>query len=488
MKRVWCMMMALALFLPCIPAAAEGTAIPLDSYVQLGSYDDEPILWRCVAEDENGKLMFSERILCYKAYDTIYTIKSGIDPTYEAQTWEDSHLRSWLNSDKPAGEVEWKHPNPPMKRESYKEISGTKVTCNAYADEKGFLHESNFSAEEKAVMKTVANWQNLGRDELEKSENGVNFPFGYSWTGNLRTDGWAEAGYDDVSELSHIEGAAYRVCGDTMFLPDERQIYKVWERYGALDVETSEKAMGKAEFTDIRDKDPRYTSYWLRGDRTIGGIAYGTKYRPQPGSFGDRGVRPMFYLNEENMEIKSGSGRKDDPYIIGGRLEEAPVVFCNGEQVEFDQKPVEENDRILVPMRAVFEELGAEVEWDERDASVTVSNKKTVIGVQVDNPIMLVNDVPVELDAAPKLVEDRTLVPLRAISEALDAKVEWVENLNRVVIDKPELPMDFGEGRGKENWQDPERQRMLLEYGSRPVYDPEIYPEWQASLYDSEGE
>ena len=479
MKRVWCMMMALALFLPCIPVAAEGPAISLDSYVQLGSYDDEPILWRCVAEDENGKLMFSERILCYKAYDTEYDKGSVLAAQY---IWEDSHLRSWLNSDKPAGEVEWKHPNPPVKGKKY----GFEVTCNAYADEKGFLHESNFSAEEKAVMKTVANWQNLGRRELEKSENGVNFPFGYSWTGNLRTDGWAYAGYDDVSELSHVEGAAYRVCGDTMFLPDERQIYKVWERYGALDVETSEKAIAKADFP--RSQTFNYTkSYGLRSNGDLTGIRLGTLYGGMTGSIGDWGVRPMFYLNEGNMEIKSGSGRKDDPYIIGGRLEEAPVVFCNGEQVEFDQKPVEENDRILVPMRAVFEELGAEVEWDERDASVTVSNKKTVIGVQVDNPIMLVNDVPVELDAAPKLVEDRTLVPLRAISEALVAKVEWGENLNRVVIDKPELPMDFGEGRGKENWQDPERQRMLLEYGSRPVYDPEIYPEWQASLYDSEG-
>lgn len=479
MKRVWCMMMALALFLPCIPVAAEGPAISLDSYVQLGSYDDEPILWRCVAEDENGKLMFSERILCYKAYDTEYDKGSVLAAQY---IWEDSHLRSWLNSDKPAGEVEWKHPNPPVKGKKY----GFEVTCNAYADEKGFLHESNFSAEEKAVMKTVANWQNLGRRELEKSENGVNFPFGYSWTGNLRTDGWAYAGYDDVSELSHVEGAAYRVCGDTMFLPDERQIYKVWERYGALDVETSEKAIAKADFP--RSQTFNYTkSYGLRSNGDLTGIRLGTLYGGMTGSIGDWGVRPMFYLNEGNMEIKSGSGRKDDPYIIGGRLEEAPVVFCNGQQVEFDQKPVEENDRILVPMRAVFEELGAEVEWDERDASVTVSDEKTVIGVQVDNSIMLVNDVPVELDAAPKLVEDRTLVPLRAISEALDAKVEWVENLNRVVIDKPELPMDFGEGRGKENWQDPEEQRMLLEYGSRPVYDPEIYPEWQASLYDSEG-
>ena len=86
-------------------------------------------------------------------------------------------------------------------------------------------------------------------------------------------------------------------------------------------------------------------------------------------------------------------------------------------------------------MRTIFEALGAEVTWNEEYSLVTATRGYLTVRLQIGNTTMERGYREVELDAAPQLVGDRTLVPLRAVSEALGAKVEYRENLNRVVIE-----------------------------------------------------
>lgn len=109
-------------------------------------------------------------------------------------------------------------------------------------------------------------------------------------------------------------------------------------------------------------------------------------------------------------------------------------VVVNGKQVAFDQKPVIENSRTLVPMRAIFEALGAEVTWDNDTRSVlAVSESGTKITLMIDSKNMLVNGKDmVVLDVPAKIMGSRTMVPLRAISEAFNCKVEW-DGKNRLV-------------------------------------------------------
>ena len=66
----------------------------MGEYFILGKYNDEPIVWRYVADDENGKLIVSDKILCLK-------------PFGENNFWEESFPRAWLNSDVAEGEKEW---------------------------------------------------------------------------------------------------------------------------------------------------------------------------------------------------------------------------------------------------------------------------------------------------------------------------------------------------------------------------------------------
>ena len=109
------------------------------------------------------------------------------------------------------------------------------------------------------------------------------------------------------------------------------------------------------------------------------------------------------------------------------------VVYLDGKMVVFDQKPIIENGRTLVPMRAIFEALGMEVEWNNAKRRITATNDggKLII-MTVGDPIMTADGRIVEMDVPPKIVSSRTLVPLRAISEACDCRVDW-DGVNRTI-------------------------------------------------------
>ncbi|MFR8975984.1 MAG: copper amine oxidase N-terminal domain-containing protein, partial [Eubacteriales bacterium] len=101
------------------------------------------------------------------------------------------------------------------------------------------------------------------------------------------------------------------------------------------------------------------------------------------------------------------------------------TVLLDGKQLRFDQNPIIENDRTLVPVRKIFEELGADVQWREKDSVVIAKKDDMSIRLQINSNWMLQNGELIYLDAAPKIVGDRTLVPLRAISESFGAAVTW---------------------------------------------------------------
>ncbi|MBQ3425911.1 MAG: copper amine oxidase N-terminal domain-containing protein [Clostridia bacterium] len=120
-------------------------------------------------------------------------------------------------------------------------------------------------------------------------------------------------------------------------------------------------------------------------------------------------------------------------------------VLVNGEQVVFaDQTPFLENDRTLVPMRAIFEALGATVEWDGETQTVISYDPISAVSIvmQVGSDKMFVNDKAVELDVAAKIVNDRTVVPVRAIAEGMSSKVEWDQENHTVIVTKDIEPTE----------------------------------------------
>lgn len=116
------------------------------------------------------------------------------------------------------------------------------------------------------------------------------------------------------------------------------------------------------------------------------------------------------------------------------------TVNVNGEVLQTDVAPQIVNDRTMLPMRAIFEKLGATVTWMGADKLIFATKGSCMIVMQIGNNKMSVQRTDseennaVELDAAPYIYEDFTLVPVRAVAEALEADVEWVGETGTVNI------------------------------------------------------
>jgi len=100
-----------------------------------------------------------------------------------------------------------------------------------------------------------------------------------------------------------------------------------------------------------------------------------------------------------------------------------------------DQKPfINSDNRTLVPARFVSEALGAKVDWDAAARQVTVNYENKKIVLIIGSGTARVNDKLVHLDTTATLVNNRTMVPLRFVSECLGAKVDWDQAKRAVYI------------------------------------------------------
>lgn len=100
-------------------------------------------------------------------------------------------------------------------------------------------------------------------------------------------------------------------------------------------------------------------------------------------------------------------------------------VVLNGKEISFDVQPQIINGRTMVPMRAIFEALGAKVEWNNDTRTATGTKTGIVVSLTIDETTMYKNFYPILLDTPAQLVDGRTLVPVRAISESFGVDVKW---------------------------------------------------------------
>jgi len=101
------------------------------------------------------------------------------------------------------------------------------------------------------------------------------------------------------------------------------------------------------------------------------------------------------------------------------------AVFIDCKRIYFDVPPRLEEGRTLVPLRAFFEALGATVDWQEERKTVVAAKGNRSVELPVGAFSALVNGEELSLDVPAKIVEGRTLVPLRFVGEALGAEVQW---------------------------------------------------------------
>ena len=145
------------------------------------------------------------------------------------------------------------------------------------------------------------------------------------------------------------------------------------------------------------------------------------------------------YGYENSMEHIEKEGRitlsVDDKTKIKTLIRYGLKVVFNGEPMKFDTAPYIEDGTTRVPMRAIFEALGAQVEWNSEDKTVTAEKDGTKIRLTIGGNTAYINGSECALNAPAQVKNGRTMVPLRFVSEALGAKVGWDGETKTVTIE-----------------------------------------------------
>ncbi len=110
------------------------------------------------------------------------------------------------------------------------------------------------------------------------------------------------------------------------------------------------------------------------------------------------------------------------------------TVLVDGRVLTLDVPPIQIEGRVLVPLRGIFERLGAGVIFDQAAQTVTARRGRVTIVLQLGSREARINDRIVLLDVPPLALRGRTMVPLRFISEALGARVDWDDRTRTVQI------------------------------------------------------
>ncbi len=115
--------------------------------------------------------------------------------------------------------------------------------------------------------------------------------------------------------------------------------------------------------------------------------------------------------------------------------EKAVRVQLEGREIHFpDQKPMIKNGRTLVPARTVFEEMGAKVTWNEEARTVTVEKEENTVKLAIGSDVLLKNGEEIRIDVPAEIINDRTMLPLRAVVEAMDCYIAWAREQNTAHI------------------------------------------------------
>lgn len=117
-----------------------------------------------------------------------------------------------------------------------------------------------------------------------------------------------------------------------------------------------------------------------------------------------------------------------------------PIMTVNGTEKEIDPGrgtvPVIDHDRTLAPVRAIIEEMGGTVAWDEETQTATLTYEDGTIRLTLDSATAYWQDTAYALDAAPVSINDRTMMPIRFIAECFGFAVDWNAEQQTITITK----------------------------------------------------
>lgn len=158
-----------------------------------------------------------------------------------------------------------------------------------------------------------------------------------------------------------------------------------------------------------------------------------------------------------------------------------PLVYVHGEFIFFDQAPLVENGRLLLPIRAISERLGAKVVWDAKTQETILTKDQLVLTLKIGEKVIRIHDGRlIPLDVAPRTYEGRILLPLRAVIEALGYTLSWEPSTSTANIE--EVGALILEGLGDTHANRPSRWAYIS-----PIQQFSYKNEGLAYAYESNG-
>ena len=237
-------------------------------------------------------------------------------------------------------------------------------------------------------------------------------------TVDWHTEIWAEK-YPELMNLKDDEPSIpkYNVIRNNVrFNTDDFNLDPMVEEYGT--VENNIEINDRKAFTDYRNRDFS--------------VAEGSVIFEKLPDFKQIPFKEIGRFDYEKPAVpeESATASPEAP------ADDTIKVLLNGEKIDFaDVAPQIINDRTMVPLRAIFEALGASVAWDDATKTVTAVKGDITIKMTIGKDSFTRNDETVALDSPATIVDSRTLVPVRAIAESFGSKVGWIAESKTVTIE-----------------------------------------------------
>ncbi|MBR4720392.1 MAG: copper amine oxidase N-terminal domain-containing protein [Clostridia bacterium] len=144
----------------------------------------------------------------------------------------------------------------------------------------------------------------------------------------------------------------------------------------------------------------------------------------------------MLFMSSAFAEEKTEETLKPTSPVISMTIGEKEMVFEGDIAVGLDVAPCIINDITMVPLRSIFECLGAKVQWDAETRTVYAFRNDVAVVLQIGQSAIFVDGARIDLDAPSVIVDDRTMIPLRSLASAYGYTTEYDELTKKVTITK----------------------------------------------------
>lgn len=247
----------------------------------------------------------------------------------------------------------------------------------------------------------------------------------------------------DFENFVCIPGSYKEAFSDTIKTYIEKKTYSVVyhggydKRYGNINIVSTTPYLEKYWYEQINGEKYEIKYENNHDRRTSHNIVIGGGYSTDGIYFKQTPLnKDGFIWIEGNLICE----RKNE-YIGKTWIENEKNIFVrlNDTLLGFAQPPVTENGRTLISVRFLFEQMGGEVRWEEALQKVIVSLGEHSVEVCVNDKTAIVDGEPTEMDVPARLINEKTMVPLRFITEQLGCQVGWDDTYQMVTVISPVL-------------------------------------------------